>query len=163
MECILLFLEKYSNVLIAFFAFLTTIATFLIWNVSRKQTEASRKQTEYMYLIGKASEQPIIQTNYIVDNLQNYTRRRDFGFVLGNREEVSILIIQVSNIGRGSAYNLKIEQRGQETIEIDILPVGQKHEYFILAEKIRSKETSPTVRVKYEDIFENEFTVGESV
>ena len=150
MECILLFLDKYSNVLIAFFAFLTTIATFLIWNVSRKQTR-------FTYLMGKASEQPIIQTNYIIDNLHDYTQRNNFSGTYVDRDK--ILVIQVSNIGRGSAYNLKIEQRGRETKEIDMLPVGQKHEYFILAEEIRSEKTSPTVRVTYQDIFENEFTI----
>ena len=61
MENILLFLERYSNVLIAFFAFLTTIATFLIWRVSSKQTEISSKQTEYMCLMGEVAEQPIIK------------------------------------------------------------------------------------------------------
>ena len=152
MECILLFLEKYSNVLIAFFAFLTTIATFLIWDISRKQTR-------FTYLIGKASEQPIIAINYSIDDLHDYTVRNSFNTVFGNRER--ILVIQVSNVGKGSAHNLKIEQQGQETKEIDILPVGQKYEYFVLGEQIRSKEVSATVKVKYQDIFENEFTVGE--
>ena len=109
-----------------------------------------------MYLMGKAAEQPIIQTNYIIDNLHDYTRRNSNTVYVGNDK---ILVIQVSNIGKGSAYNLRIEQRGRKTKEIDILLVGQKHEYFILAEEIKSEEISPTVRVKYQDIFENEFTV----
>ena len=115
-----------------------------------------------MYLMGKAAEQPIIQRNYIRDTLQDYTHGKDFEFVLGNREAVLILVIQINNIGRGAAYNLRIEQHGRETKEIDILPVGQTHEYFILAEDIRSEEISPTVKVTYQDIFENEFTTGES-
>ena len=40
-----------------------------------------------------------------------------------------------------------------------MLPVGQKHEYFIPAEEIRSGKTSPTVKVTYQDIFQNEFTI----
>ncbi|MDD9975998.1 MAG: hypothetical protein OXU27_18455 [Candidatus Poribacteria bacterium] len=161
MESILLFLEKYSNVLIAFFAFLTTIATFLIWRVARRQAEISSKQTEYMYLMGKAAEQPIIQTNYTTDNLQNYTARRNFNAVHDavHVDIDNILVIEISNIGRGSAYNLRIEQRGRETTEIDILPVGQKYEYFVSGEDIRLAEISPTVKVTYQDIFENEFTV----
>ena len=99
MECILLFLEKYSNVLIAFFAFLTTIATFLIWNVSRKQTEASRKQAEYTCLMGKAAEQPIITVNYTIDDLHNYTVRNNFDFVFAG--SMKILVIQINSIGRG--------------------------------------------------------------
>ena len=153
MECILLFLNKYSNVFIAFFAFLTTIATFLIWNVSRKQTR-------FTYLMAKASEQPIITINRFPEYLRDYILRNRNSRYLGNDR---VLTIQVSNIGKGSAYNLKIEQHGQETKKIDILPVGEKHEYFIPAEEIRSEKTSPTVRVTYQDIFENELTVGESV
>ena len=157
MERILCFLNKYSNVLIAFFALLTTIATFLIWRVARKQTEISGKQTEYMYLMGKAAEQPIIAVNCSIDDLQNYTVRNNFETVYGGREQ--ILVIQINNIGRGAAHNLKIEQRGRETKEIDILPVGQKHEYFIRTEKIKSEDISPTVKVTYQDIFEKQFTI----
>ena len=62
-------------------------------------------------------------------------------------------------MGNGPAHNLKIEQQGRETEEIDILPVGQKREYFILGEDIRSEKVSPTVKVEYQDIFEKEFTV----
>ena len=72
MERILLSLEKYSNVITAIATCLMTIATCLIWNVSRKQTE-------YMYLIGKASEQPIIMINRELDNLGNYPLRDDLG------------------------------------------------------------------------------------
>ena len=149
---ILCFLNKYSNVLIAFFALLTTIATFLIFGVARKQTE-------YMDLMGKAAEQPIIRTNYIFESLHDYTRRKGLGSIVGKGSEIRT--IQVSNIGRGSAYNLKIEHRGRETKEIDTLPVGQTHEYFILREKIKSGEISSIVKVKYQDIFENEYTIGD--
>ena len=152
MEGILLFFETYSNVPIAISAILTTVATFLIWRVSRKQTE-------YTYLMGKAAEQPIITVNYTIDNLHDYTVRKNFGTVYVGMDK--ILVIEINSIGRGAAYNLKIEQHGQETIEIDILPTGQKHEYFILAEAIRSDKISPTVKVTYQDIFENEFTIGE--
>ena len=121
MDGMLTFLEEYSDALIVVFTALTTVATFLIWRVTRKQTEISSKQTEYASkqteyaskqaeyanLMAIAAEQPIITVNYTIDNLQDYTRRNDFGFVLGNREEVSILVIQVSNIGKGSAYNLR--------------------------------------------------------
>ena len=152
MECILIFLEKYSNVLIVIFAALTTTATFLIWWVSRKQTEISS-------LMAKVAEQPIIQTNYTISDLRDYTMSMENNFetVIGNREQ--ILVIQINNIGRGAAHNLKIEQRGRETKEINVLPVGQKHEYFVLAEEVRSKEISPTVKVTYQDIFKNEFTI----
>ena len=110
--------------------------------------------------MGKASEQPIITINYIIESLGDYTIRNNNTRYMGNDR---VLTIQVNNIGRGSAYNLKIEQHGQEAKEIGMLPVGQKHEYFILAEEIRSENTSPTVKVTYQDIFENELTVGESV
>ena len=155
MECILLFLEKYSNVFIAFFAFLTTIATFLIWQVSRKQTEASIKQTEFTYLMAKAAEQPIITVTGTIDNLHDYMLKKGNAAYVDNDK---IFVIEINNIGKGSAYNLEIAQRGRETKKIDILPVGQKHEYFVLAEEIRSGEVSVPVTVKYQDIFENEFT-----
>ena len=58
------FLDKYSNVLIAISAILTTLATFLIWGVSRKQTE-------YMYLMAKAAERPIIQTHSFPETLHS--------------------------------------------------------------------------------------------
>ena len=156
MECILIFLEKYSNVLIVIFAALTTTATFLIWWVARKQAEISSKQTEYTYLMGKATEQPIIQTNYTIDNLRNYMLKKGKTAYIDNDK---ILVIEINNIGRGSAHNLEIEQRGRETKKIDILPVGQKHEYFVLAEDIRSDKISPTVKVKYQDVFKEEFTI----
>ena len=150
-EGFLLFLETYSNVPIAISAILTTAATFLIWRVSSKQTK-------YMYLMGKAAEQPIITINYIVEYLRDYVSRNSRGgrVYMGNDRVLTILL---SNIGKGSAYKLKIEQRGQKTKEIDMLIVGQKHEYFVLAEDIRSKEISPTVKVTYQDIFENEYTI----
>ena len=112
MECILIFLEKYSNVLIVIFAALTTTATFLIWWVARKQAEISSKQTEYTYLMGKATEQPIIQTNYTIDNLRNYMLKKGKTAYIDNDK---ILVIEINNIGRGSAHNLEIEQRGRET------------------------------------------------
>ena len=151
MESILLFLEKYSNVLIAFFAFLTTIATFLIWRVSSKQTE-------YTYLMGKVAEQPIIKIIYEIGDLRDYTMSMKNNFETVYEGSMQILTIQISNIGRGAAHNLKIEQRGRETKEIDILPVSQKHEYFIPTEEIKSGEVSSNVKVTYQDIFKNEFT-----
>ena len=72
---------------------------------------------------------------------------------------IEIQTIQVSNIGRGSAYNLKMEHRGRETEKKDILLVGETHEYFILHEKIKSGEISSILKVKYQDIFGNEFTI----
>lgn len=156
METILAFLEEYSNVPMVIFTALTTLATFLIWWVTRNQAEISGKQTEYAYLMAKAAEQPIIQTSYIIDNLHNYMLRKSNTVYVDNDK---ILVIQMKNIGKGAAYNLKIEQRGRKTKEIDILPVGQNHEYFVLAKDIRSEEISPTVKVTYQDIFENEFTI----
>ena len=149
MEGILLFLEKYSNVPIAISAILTTTVTFLIWRVSSKQTE-------YTYLMGKAAEQPIIQINRMIDTIHNYMLKKGKTVYALNDK---ILVIEINNIGRGAAYNLEIEQHGRETEKIDILPVGQKHEYIVLGEKIKSNNTSPTVKVTYQDIFENEFTV----
>ena len=162
MESILLFLEKYSNVLIAFFAFLTTIATFLIWRVSSKQTEVSRRQAEIMYVMGQASEQPIIKINKIPKNPYGYSVTGVLSVVLGGFGGFGggedILIIQVINVGKGSAYNLKIEQQGQETKKINILPAGQKIEYFVSIEELESKRTSETVKVEYKDTFHNKFT-----
>ena len=151
MERILCFLDKYSNVLIAFSACLTTIATFLIWGVAREQTEVT-------YLMEKAAKQPIIKTDYISETLHEYTLRNNMGSTVEKGKE--IWTVQVRNVGSGSAHNLKIERRGRETIEIDTLPVGEKREYFVFVEEIRSKKVSSTVKVKYQDIFENEFTIG---
>ena len=152
MEGILLFLEKYSNVPIAISAILTTIATFLIWRVSSKQTEISS-------LMAKVAEQPIIEINHSIGDLRDYTIRmgNNFETVYGGSKQ--ILVIQINNTGRGSAYNLEIEQRGRSREKIDTLPVGQKHEYFIPTEEIKSGEITSAVKVTYQDIFKNKFTV----
>lgn len=143
-------LKKYSDLLIVFFTCLITIATFLLWDVSRKQKE-------YTYLMGKVSVQPIIQTNYIEETLHNFTRRHDLGSMVGKGMEIRT--IQVSNIGRGPAYNLRFEHRGRETEKIKILQVGQTHEYFIQLEEIKSGKISPFVKITYQDAFENEYTI----
>ena len=170
---ILPFLNEYSDALIAvcaclttFFACLTVIATFLIWDVTRKQVdeltdkqvELTDKQVELTDKQAELAEQPIIQTNYNVETLGQFARKHNLGSIAG--KGIEIRTIQVSNIGRGSAYNLKIEQRGRETIEeIDTLPVGQTYEYFVMDEKVKSGAISPYVKVTYQDIFENEFTL----
>jgi len=155
---ILPFLEKYSNVLIAISALLTTIATFFIWGVSRKQTEISRQQMEYAHLIGKASVQPIITVGYFVETMHDVTVRHDFGSIAGKGEKIRVIL--VTNIGKGEARNLKIEHRGRKEIEeIDILPVGHTHEYSLLEQSVKSGGISPVVKVTYQDVFENEFTI----
>ena len=113
METILVSLEKYSNVLIVIFTALTTTATILIWWVARKQTEISSKQTEYMCLMGEVAEQPIIEINYTIGDLRDYTMSMENNFETVYEGSKQILTIQISNIGRGAAHNLKIEQRGR--------------------------------------------------
>ena len=104
-----MFLNKYSNVLIAFSACLTTIATFLIWGVTREQTELTS-------IMGKASERPVIEIDYISETLGEFARRNNLGGIANRSMEIRT--IRLTNIDRGSARKLKIEFRGEKTKEI---------------------------------------------
>ena len=156
MACILHFFNEYSNAIMAISACLTTAATFLLWNVASKQVELMSAQIELTSMIQKAEARPIIQINYISETLHDFTIRNNLGSTVG--KGMAIWTTRLRNIGRGTAYNLKIEQRGVETTEIDMLPAGQTHEDYIPREKIESGEVSSFVKVTYQDIFENEFT-----
>ena len=156
---ILSFLNKYSNVLIAFCAVATAFATFLIWDVARKQTELTS-------IMGKASERPVIQIDYISETLGEFTRRNNLGDIAIHSMEIRT--IRLTNTGRGSAHKLRIEFRGEKTKEIKEwelaikrkeleLAVGETYEDFISREKIESGEVSPFVKVTYQDIFKNEY------
>ena len=163
MESILLFLDKYSNVLIAFSACLTTIATFLIWGVSREQIEVSReqievsrKQAEYTHLTEKAATRPVIQIDYISETLHEYTLRNNLGSTV--EKGMEIWTVQIRNIGRGTAFNLKIEHRGRDhKEEKGMLMPGEKYEYFIPRKEIESGGVSSFAKVTYQDIFKEEF------
>lgn len=156
MERIRCFFNEYSNAIMAISAGLTTIATFLLWNVASRQVELASAQIELTSMIQTAEARPIIQINYISEILHDFTLRNNLGSTVG--KGMAIRTIRLRNIGRGTAYNLKIEQRGVETTEIDMLPAGQTHEDYIPGEKIESGEVSSFVKVTYQDILENEFT-----
>ena len=149
MKRILCFLNKYSNALTAISACLTAVATFLILGVVHKQTEI-------MFIIGKAAERPIIEIDYISEPLHFFLVRNNLGDMAGKNMEIRT--IRVRNIGRGTAFNLKMEHRGRDHIEEeDMLLPGGKYEYFISREDIKSGGVSPFAKVTYQDVFENEF------
>ena len=118
MKRILPFLDKYSNVLIAFSACLTTIATFLIWDISREQTKLTS-------IMGKASERPVIEIDYISETLGAFdSRNNTLGGIIGKGKEIRT--IRLTNVGRGSAFKLKIEFRGEKTKKNKGMGIGNR-------------------------------------
>ena len=167
MERILCFLDKYANALIAFSACLTTIATFLIWGVSRNQIEVSRAQTKLTSIMGKAAERPVIEIEYISETLGIFAHRNNLRSTV-IPVDMEIRTIRLRNTGRGSARKIKIEFRGEKTKEIKEwelgieikeweLAVGETREHYIEREKLESSKALPFVKVTYQDIFKNEY------
>ena len=69
-----------------------------------------------------------------------------------------IVTIELSNIGRGTAHNLEIKHRGQDTVVKRELRAGEKYDYLIFVEAIRTGRISMVADVRYQDRFGNEFT-----
>ena len=148
------FSNKWSNIIIAISALLAAIATFLIWRVSLEQAKYTR-------LASEEAARPVIQIDDIVDIRGRYAARNNLGGIVGPGEDMPLILL--TNIGKGSAHNLRIEERGDKIGEKKELHVGQTSEHPIPYEKIISKRSFFLVKVTYQDIFGNQFTVVEVV